>query len=313
MLLVIGGSACISVSAMFVKLSGVGAGTAAFLRCLMALIALVPLAVFEVRRRGWRPRRLVAYDLAAGLLLGIDFVFWAAAIRDVGASITTVLLNVQVIVFPVLARVFTGAPLATRFYVTAPVLLGGVALASGAIGESEPGSSPVTGVLYGSAAGVAFAGYLLLTREGGRTKPDDAPSSGGGHIAVPVATASASAAVSSGIFGALWTGIDLTPGAAAFGWLGLTTLFGQVLALLLITPALPRLAPATGAALLLLQPVGAIAAGLIFLDERPTVTQYAGCALVLVSVWLAARGPAAAAADRPVARTRAVTRERQEH
>ncbi|NGN66127.1 DMT family transporter [Streptomyces sp. A7024] len=275
-LLVIAGSACISLSAMFVKLSGVGAGTAAFLRCALALIALVPLAVVEVRRRGRLPRRVVALDVVAGLLLGVDFVFWAAAIRDVGASITTVLLNIQVVVFPVLARAFTGAPLSARFYATAPALLAGVALASGAIGDPEPGSSPVTGVLYGSAAGVAFAGYLLLTRQGGGSR---------GYVALPVTAATASAAVAAGILGALWTGIDLTPGAEAYGWLGLMTLLGQVLALLLITPALPLLSPATGGSLLLLQPVLAMAAGVAFLGERPTWTQYAGCVLVIAAVW----------------------------
>lgn len=285
-LLVVAGSACISLSAMFVKLSGANAGTVAFLRCLLALLPLIPLAVRELRRAGARPRRLVLLDLAAGLLLGVDFVFWAGSIRDVGAAIATVLLNIQVVVFPLLARAFTRTPLGPRFLLTAPVLLLGVALAGGAIGDPEPGSSPVTGVLYGAVAGVAFAGYLFLTRLGGGTGHV------AGHIAVPVCTSTFSAAVAAGVLGALWTGIDPVPEAGALGWLAAMAFLGQVLALQLITPALPRLSPSTGGALLLLQPVLAIASGVAFIGERPTATQYAGCALVLAAVWHATRADA---------------------
>lgn len=364
--MVIGGSACISLSAMFVKLSDVNAGTAAFLRCLLALLLLAPLAVVELRRLGPRARRPVLTDLAAGLLLGIDFVFWAASIRDVGASIATVLLNIQVIVFPLLARLLTRTPLPRGFWLTTPVLLAGVALAGGAIGDPEPGSSPVTGILYGTAAGVAFAGYLFLTRLGGThprprttTPPPDehprgqgesgdqdqrqaqdqaqdqrqsqgqsqsqgqksqardggrgphpptprplpaAPSRSRGHIAVPVCTATFSAGIASGILGALWTGIDPMPEPAALGWLAAMAALGQVLALLLITPALPRLAPATGAALLLLQPVLAIGTAVAFIGERPTVTQYAGCVLVIATVWYATRVGGGHRAQTPVLR-----------
>ncbi|WP_326796995.1 DMT family transporter [Streptomyces sp. NBC_01808] len=311
--MVIGGSACISLSAIFVKLSDVNAGTAAFLRCLLALLLLAPLAAVELRRLGPRARRPVLTDLAAGLLLGVDFVFWAASIRDVGASIATVLLNIQVIVFPLLARLLTRTPLPRGFWLTAPVLLAGVALAGGAIGNPEPGSNPVTGILYGTAAGVAFAAYLFLTRLAG-THPrttsyrnpalDAAPHSPPRrHIAVPVCTATFSAAVASGVLGALWTGIDPMPEPAALGWLAALATLGQVLALLLITPALPRLAPATGAALLLLQPVLAIATAVAFLGERPTATQYAGCVLVIATVWYATRGAAGRGAGTPALRT----------
>ncbi|WP_425582502.1 DMT family transporter, partial [Streptomyces synnematoformans] len=293
--MVIGGSACISLSAIFVKLSDVNAGTAAFLRCVLALLLLLPLAAVELRRLGPRARRPVLTDLAAGLLLGVDFVFWAASIRDVGASIATVLLNIQVVVFPLLARLLTRTPLPRGFWLTAPVLLAGVALAGGAIGDPEPGSSPVTGILYGTAAGVAFAGYLFLTRlPGARPRPASGsplppPPRPRPHVAVPVCTATFSAGVASGVLGALWTGIDVTPGPAALGWLAAMAALGQVLALLLVTPALARLAPATGAALLLLQPVLAVADAAAFFGAPPTATQYAGCVLVIATVWYATR------------------------
>ncbi|MFI8851997.1 DMT family transporter [Streptomyces sp. 891-h] len=271
-------SACISASAMFVKLSGVNAGTAAFLRCALALVALVPLALAERRRLGPRPARARLFDLTAGALLGVDFVCWAQSIHDVGSSIATVLLNIQIAVFPLLALVVTRTRPGARYWRTLPLLLAGVALASGAIGHPEPGSSPVSGVLYGTAAGVAFAGYLFLTRLGG-----------GAHTVHPVCLSTLAAGITSGALGALWTGVDPAPGWGPLGWLAVMALFGQVLALVLMGPALARLAPVTSAALLLLQPVLALLLGVVFLGERPTPTQFAGCVLVVLAVWHTSR------------------------
>lgn len=287
-LLVVAGSACTSSSATLIKLSGVSSGTAAFLRCALALVALLPMAYAEYRRLGPRPPRLLAYDLAAGLLLGVDYVCWTQSIHTLGASIATVLLNVQLVVFPVLARVFTKARLPRSFAGTAPVLLVGVALAGGALGSAEPGSDPAAGVAYGTAAGVAFAGYLFLIRQGGGGGGGSSSGDGGArspHTVYPVCASTLTAGVSSGVLGSLWTGVDLNPGWPAWGWLIPMALFGQVLAWLLINPALPRLSPSTGATLLLLQPVLALVLGIGVLGERPTPTQYLGCAVIVLVVW----------------------------
>ncbi|MFF2812035.1 DMT family transporter [Streptomyces sp. NPDC058000] len=273
-MLAIAGSACISASAVFMKLSGTNAGTAAFLRCALALFLLVPLAWREVRRIGPRPVRYQVMDVGAGVLLGVDMVFWAASVLAVGASVSTVLLNVQVVVFPLLARLVSGTRLPGRFVLMAPLMLAGVALASGAIGHPQPGSDPVAGVTFGTAAGVAYAGYLFLMRLGG----------GREHTLTPVCLSTAAAAATAAVMGGLWTGIDLNPGWPAWAWLITLAVVGQVLAWLLITSALPRLAPSVGAALLLLQPVMAFGLG-VAIGERPTPTQAAGCALVVAAVW----------------------------
>jgi drug/metabolite transporter (DMT)-like permease len=322
-LMVVAGAACTSSSGMFIKLSEVNAGTAAFMRCALALVVLAPMAFAEYRRRGPRPLRLLALDLAAGTLLGLDYVCWVESIDDLGASIATLLLNVQLVVFPLLARFLTGARLSRRFWLTAPVLLTGLALAGGAIGRAEPGSDPLSGLLFGTIAGVAFAGYLFLIRlggEGGRSgqggsttqlpsavSPEEIRSTtngertadstrgtgstrgAGGHTVTPVCAATSAAAVAAGVLGALWTGVDLNPGWPAWGWLIPMAFLGQVLAWLLINPALPRLAADKGATLLLLQPILALLFGVGFLAERPTPTQYAGCVLVIVAVWRTTR------------------------
>src|SRR5215831_17984109 len=85
------GAACLSASAVLIKLADTGPATAAFYRCFLAL------AVVEHRRRG--PRRPAAHlgAAAAGAFLAIDLVLWNHAIADVGAGIATVLGNLQVL------------------------------------------------------------------------------------------------------------------------------------------------------------------------------------------------------------------------
>ncbi|GCD37504.1 hypothetical protein OEIGOIKO_05302 [Streptomyces chrestomyceticus JCM 4735] len=290
--MVIGGSLCISASAAFVELSGTSAGTAAFFRCAIALTVLVPLALAERRaagRRAWRLRRL---DLAAGLALGVDFVFWAAAVHSVGASVTTVIVNIQVVVYPLLARLFTRTPVPRRFVVVAPVMLLGIALASGAVGVPVQGSDPARGAVFGLIAGCGYAGYLFLMRLGG----------GQGHTVSPVCTSTAAAATAAALLGGAWTGIDFSLDGRAWAWLTVLALVGQVLAWLMLTPALPKLPPDVGAALLLLQPVMAVGLGMA-VGERPTAGQFGGCALVVLMVWCV--GPAGPGRVRKVAITRA--------
>ncbi|GAB3722494.1 DMT family transporter [Nocardiopsis oceani] len=276
------GSGCTSATGVFVKLSGANAGTAAFLRCALALFVLAPMAAAELRRVGARPLRLVGLDALAGLLLGVDYVFWVASIEHVGAGMATVLLNVQVVVFPLLAWVFLGDRAPLRFLAAVPVMLGGVALAAGAVdgGGTGGGGDPWLGLVYGCAAGVAYAGYLFLARLGG----------GRGHTVTPVCVSTLAAAVAAGALGALWTGIDLVSlDAQAWTWLALLALTGQVLTWLLIGSALPRLSASTGAAILVLPPVLAVLMAAVVLGERATPLQLAGCVLVVLAIWLSQR------------------------
>lgn len=268
------GAGFISLSAIFTKLAGTSAGTAAFFRCALALLVLLPLALRE-RGRWHLP------DLLAGLLLGADFVLWGHAIGDVGAGIATVAVNVQVLVVPLLALLVSGERPARRFWITAPVILAGVALAAGMADAKAFGEHPVRGVLFSGVAGVLYGMYLFLLRRGGRA----------GKRFVPVTSATVTAAVASLALGSVLGGIDLAPGWPAFGWLVALALSGQVAGWLLIGAALPRLSSSVGATLLLIQPVGAVAFGMALLGERPGPWQLAGCAVVVGVVWFNAMSP----------------------
>ncbi|WP_258052941.1 DMT family transporter [Streptomyces sp. Ru73] len=282
-LLVVAGAACLSASAMFVKLADINAGTAAFLRCAVALVPLIPMLVHEARRHGPLPGPLYRHAVSAGVFLGVDYVMWTVSILDIGAAISTVLINVQVIAFPVLARIFSGTPIPRRFLFTTPFMLAGIALAAGVLEHDGQAPHPVRGAVLGVAAGVAYAMYLYLTRLSGQRSPQ--------HLVAPVCISTGSAALASGGIALLTTGLPLAIRPAAWGWIIALALLGQVAAWLFISKGSHRLAPNASAALLLLQPVMAIGFGLVVLGESPTVSQLAGCAVVIGAVWFANRAP----------------------
>jgi drug/metabolite transporter (DMT)-like permease len=207
-------------------------------------------------------------------------VLWGRSITDVGAGIATVAVNIQVLIVPMLALVFTGERPSRRFWITMPVIICGVALAGGVIDTRAFGENPLRGVLFAAAAGVAYGIYLFQLRRGGQ----------GGQRFVPVCAATAGAAAGSLVLGGVDGGIDFTPGWPALGWLIALALSGQVIGWLLIGVALPRLNSGVGATLLLVQPIGAVTFGILLLHEQLGVRQTVGCALVVAVVWFNAAG-----------------------
>lgn len=294
-LLAVAGGLCIALSPILIALALVSPGTATFFRCLLALPVLLPLAWWEMKRSGTRPgrwehRRGVRAGrvstrrpwvlFAGGVLLGIDMTLWSDAVVAVGAGVSTVLVNVQVVILPLLAFLVLGERVRRSFLLVVPVMLAGVALAGGLAGHAVTGPDPVRGTVTALLAACAYAGYLLLVRLG----------AGEGERFTSVGIATVGGTVAAFALGSVWQGVDLTPPAAALGWLLVLALTSQVMGWVLIASALPRLPSATGASILLLQPVGAVLLGIALLGESPTALQLVGCAVVVGAVAVAARG-----------------------
>ncbi|MCR6482809.1 DMT family transporter [Amycolatopsis sp. OK19-0408] len=281
-LLVLGGAACLSVSAVLVKVAGVDPATSAFLRCAIALLVLAPLAWRESRRLGGLSRRGVVVALVAGAALGADYVLWTRSIFDVGAGIATVLINVQVVVLPLLSLLVDRERPSRRFLFACPVMLGGIVLISGVLESGSASPNTLQGTVFGVLAGTAYAAYLYLTRRQGRAEP--------GRTVTPLAIATAGAAATSAALSPLSSGIHLTgiPPASWLAMVGLAVL-GQVFAWLLINSASPHLPANATAALLLTQPVVTVLLSLVLLAEVPTWPKVAGIVLVLASVAAANR------------------------
>ena len=277
----IAGATCIASSATLVRLADVAPATAAFYRCLYALPVLGLLTVLENRRLGPRSARDRGLAAVAGLFFAADLLFWHHTIAAVGAGIATVLGNLQVLLVGVLAWLLLRERPERNLLLALPVVMGGVVLISGALDPDEAyGDDPALGVVLGVATSIAYAGFLLVLRQGSRDLR---------RAAGPLFDATAVAAAGCLVLAPLSGGIDLAVTWPAHGWLALLALTAQVAGWLLISVSLPRLPAALTSLLLLMQPLASVALSAAVLDERPSALQLLGCAIVIAGILAATR------------------------
>lgn len=274
LLAALAGALAISFSAILYALAEVSPITGAFYRTLYALPVLV--IIWWARRdrdRRSRAKRLVAFG--AGLLLGLDVVVWHISIEYIGAGLSTLIANAQVIVVAVVAWLFMGERPSRQIVLAIPVVLFGVALVSG-LGRGDAfGSNPLLGTLLALVSAVFYAAFILGIRS---SNDIQAPSAG------PLMEATAGAALAALIMGMIGGGIQFAPSWPAHGWLLALALSSQVAGWLLISYALPRLPAAETATIILLQPVLTMVWGVLIFGEQPSAIQLVGAGLVLAGV-----------------------------
>jgi drug/metabolite transporter (DMT)-like permease len=266
---------CIAFAGIFVALAAVSPATAAAFRCLYALPILVVLAYREDRAYGPRPHHNRLLAGTAGIFFAADLVAWHYTIEFVGAGLGTVLANLQVVVVAFVAWWLLGERPDRRIFAAIPILLSGVVLISGAVGEGAYGSDPLLGVVFGIGTSIAYAGFILLLRQSSMDLR---------RPAGPLTDATAVAAVAAMAAGLVIGDLDMTPGWPAQGWLVLLALTAQVAGWLLIAISLPRLPAVVTSMVLMLQPLAALVLGAWLLGERPSAAQLGGCGLLLVGV-----------------------------
>jgi drug/metabolite transporter (DMT)-like permease len=273
-LLALLGILSISFSAIFVRLAAVSPVTATFYRGAYAVPVLLVLWLAQKThdRRGSRERWLA---IAGGLLLALDLNLWHESIALVGAGLGTVIANVQVVFVVAAAWTLYGERPTLARMLTIVAVLGGVALTTGLARHDAYGARPVAGAIIGLVAGVVYAAFLIVYRDANRTAgPRSGPllDSTLGMIAGALACA--------------WFDPHFTfmPGLTATLWLVLLAIGSQVIGWLLIGTALPKLPVVETSVLLLGQPVFTVIWGVLLFDERLSVLQWTGSAIVLAGV-----------------------------
>jgi drug/metabolite transporter (DMT)-like permease len=235
----------------------------------------------EDRRLGPRSSRDRWLAAGAGVFFGIDLIFWHLTIGAAGAGIATVLGNLQVVVVGFAAWWLLGEHPSRRLLLAVPVVLAGVVLISGLVGEDAYGENPALGVLFGVATSIAYAGFLLVLRRGARDLR---------RVAGPLCDSTAVAIIVSVALAPLTGGLDVVPSWPSHGWLLLLAITSQVIGWLLISVSLPRLPAALTSMILLLQPVISIGIAAAVLGERPSLLQLVGCVIVLAGIVVATTG-----------------------
>jgi drug/metabolite transporter (DMT)-like permease len=273
-LLALLGILSISFSAVFVRLAAVSPVTATFFRGAYAVpvLLVIWLAQRSADRRDSRERWLA---IVSGLLLALDLNLWHESIALVGAGLGTVIANVQVVFVAAVAWLWYGERPSVGRVVTIAAVFGGVVLTSGLARQDAYGARPVAGAAIGVLAGATYAAFLLVYRRANRTPgPRSGPllDSTAGMIA---------GALASALFDPRFT---FAPGLPANVWLVLLAIGSQVIGWLLIGTALPKLPVVETSVLLLGQPVFTVIWGVLLFDERLSVLQWAGSAIVLAGV-----------------------------
>lgn len=243
-------------------------------------------ALGERRRYGPLPREAVRLAAIAGIFFTGDLMFWHHAIEAVGAGLATVLGNLQVIIVGFFAWLLLGERPSRATLLALPVVLAGVILISGVVGNGAYGSAPQLGVILGVATAICYSAYLLIIRQGGRD-----PRRPAGPVAISTSIVVLSAfAVGTGI-----GDLDLTPPLHSLFWLALLGVTSQSAGYLLISISLPRLPAIITSVILLTQPVMSMGLAIVLLGEAPSLTQLLGVGLVIGGI---------AGATVPVARLR---------
>jgi drug/metabolite transporter (DMT)-like permease len=278
LLLLVGGAACIAFSGILVRLADVSPSTAAFYRSAYAVPPLLAIALWERRRFGSRGSQARLLAWLAGLFFAADLILWHHSIAAVGAGLATVLGNVQVVLVPIAAWMLLSERPGARVVAAVPVVLIGVVLISGAVGEGAYGSDPALGVLFGVLTAVAYSGFLLALR----ASSVDVRRSAGALFHATLA-----AAILVLPAGWLLGDLELRTSWESFAWLVTLAVTSQVLGWLLIAAALPRAPAAISSVILTLQPVAAVLLAIVLVDEDPSGVQILGVAVVVCGIVLA--------------------------
>ncbi|MCU4295719.1 DMT family transporter [Brevibacterium permense] len=270
---------------LFVILAEATAPTAAFLRCWIAVIVLAPLAWLELRRYGRFPPKAILIAAVSGTALGIDYVLWAQSVLDAGLGVSTILISVQVIVFPALVWAFGGSRPGWLFIGCVPIMIIGMLLTGGVFGADETAANPTRGAIFGVLSGVLYGVYIFGIHHSRKVAGD--------FVVAPVQVGTIAAGVMTAVAGLTLGGLDFDLGWAGWGWMIALAVCGQALSWVLLSISSPLVPVPMTAALMLLQPLSAVVLGSLVAGERLQAGQWIGAVLVALIVWVVGGGPEA--------------------
>lgn len=274
------GAALISLSPVWVKLVDVGATTSAFWRLAIGGLVVAAWLLFSRRRLDFSIRIWTVLVVAAAFLAA-DLWFYHRSIQYVGPGLSTLLANFQVFFMAAAGAILLREPPTARQMLAIPLALFGLALI---VGIDWDGLSVAyrRGIIFGLAAAVTYAGYLLSMRRSRRDSTNRVPSREIAVVSLAGAVMLGATVVAEGGSLAIATVEDA-------GWLLCYGVLSHGCGMLFITSSLPQVTTTQAGVALLLQPTLSFAWDVLFFARPMTATQLLGAVIALCAIYLGSR------------------------
>ena len=271
------GAACISFSAVFVKLAGVAPSVSAFYR--LAIGGLTLLALLAATKNLGAMRKALSWPaLGCAVFFVCDLLCWHASINYVGPGLATLAGNFQVFLVTFAAAVAARRAPRPTFLAAMGLALFGLYLVVGR-GFAAQSHEFRLGIGYGLATSVFYALFIMTLKKAvtdrGRAGPMAAMavlSLAGAGLLVPVVPG----------FGASFV---LPSAESLLALLGLGVV-GPAVGWLAISVGLAGARPALAGLILLLQPTLSYLWDVLFFGKATGPVELAGVALALGGIYL---------------------------
>lgn len=159
----VGATAAVSFSAIFIRIAGSDPGTIVWLRMSFATAILAPWAWHDLRRNAaaFRSKQRLAV-LVSGLLLGGHFLLWTASLQFTSIASSVLLVSTHPLIVAPLGRRLLGDVITRRAAGGLALTLIGTGVT--AAGDFRLGGQALFGDTLALGGAVCLAGYLLVGR-----------------------------------------------------------------------------------------------------------------------------------------------------
>lgn len=262
-------------SPVFVREAEVGAFASAFWRVLFALPVLYLWAIWEARRSNHALKlKFSKPAIVAGIMFAGDLSFWHLSILNTTMANATFLTGLAPVWVILLSNMILKEKPPKNAFLGILICVIGMSLLINASFRIEP--DRLIGDLYGIITSLFLALYVIAIRSGTRNTNNSSLF----FVSTIVTTITLLAVV-------LMVGQNLIP-ATERGWAALVTLGvlthagGQGL----LTIAIAALTAAFSSLVIFIEAIAAAFFGWLLFDEHMDFLQLAGCALILIGIWV---------------------------
>ena len=274
------GAALISLSPVWVKLVSISATASGFWRLAIGGVAIALYLVLS-RQRVQLSARIWQVLILAAFFLALDLWLYHRSIQLIGPGLATLIANFQVFVMVAAGFLILREPPSLLQLIAIPLALFGLVLIVGVDWGSLPENYRL-GIIFGLAAAVTYAAYLLSMRRSRRDSRNKVPSR---EIAVISLVGAAMLGLTAFLEGDSLAVTSSTDAA----WLACYGILSHGLGMLFITSSLPHVTTTQAGLALLLQPTLSFAWDVLFFARPLSPVELLGAAIALFAIYLGSR------------------------